>query len=320
MFGRMIEWFVFNAQRDRIRRQFFANLGYAGDFENPTTYQEKVQFRKLYGNHAFYALVADKYRVRNYVASRVGEQHLIPLLGAYTRLEQSIFEALPQQFIIKANHGCKWNEIVYDKRTLDIQNTCRRFNRLCKRRYGWDAGERHYNFIPPMIVIEELLRDDDGGLPWDYSFFCYREPNRFDYTISIGSPDGRTAGFEKDWTPLASKIPAAELEKHMKPANFAVMVQVATTLSADFDFVRVDLYSVGDKVYFGELTCTPHQGYGVIENKFRQKICDDLWQLDSGNPLLYKPPRSHRIAISRASRPPAPAFAAARSDSEHATT
>jgi TupA-like ATPgrasp len=319
MLGRVIEWFVFNAQHRKIRRQFAANLGYAGDFENPTTFQEKVQFRKLYGNHDFYALVADKYRVRNYVASRVGEQHLIPLLGAYARLDESIFKALPQQFIIKANHGCKWNEVVYDKSKLDIQNTVRRFNKLCTRRYGWRAGERHYNFIPPVIVIEELLRGKDGGLPWDYSFFCYRGPNRFDYTFSIGSPDGRTAGFDKDWTPLAGKIPAIELAPHMKPANFAEMVQVATTLSADFDFVRVDLYSVGDKVYFGELTCTPHQGYGVIENKLRQKICDDLWQLDSGNPLLYKPPRSHRIALSTPSRPPVP-FPAVALDSERHIT
>jgi hypothetical protein len=294
MLGRLKEWFVLNAQRRRISRQFAANMGYAGDFENPRTHQEKMQFRKLYGNHAFYALAADKYRVRDYVASKVGAEHLIPLLGAYSRLDESLFEALPQQFVIKANHGCKWNEIVFDKSKLDIPRTVRRFNKLCNKRYGWSAGERHYNFIPPMIVIEELLRGEDGGVPWDYSFFCYRAPGRFDYTIGIGSPDGRSAGFDSDWTPLAGKIPADELARHLRPPNFDVMVQMAKDLSADFDFVRVDLYNVRGRIYFGELTCTPHQGYGIIENKVRQKICDELWRLDSGNPLLYIPPKSHR--------------------------
>src|SRR5580698_7184009 len=113
MLARLREWFAFNAQRQLISLRFRKNLGYAGDFENPRTYQEKVQFRKLYGNHTFYASVSDKYQLRKYVAAKVGDRHLIPLLGAYDRLNKSLFDALPQQFIIKANHGCKWHQIVY---------------------------------------------------------------------------------------------------------------------------------------------------------------------------------------------------------------
>ncbi|MGA2563685.1 MAG: ATP-grasp fold amidoligase family protein [Steroidobacteraceae bacterium] len=286
----MIEWLAFNAQRLIIRRQFKASLGYPGNFENPKSHQEKVQFRKLYGNHAFYASVADKYRVRSYVASKIGQQHLIPLLGAYDRLHRSVFDTLPQQFIIKANHGCKWHQVVYDKSKLDIDKVVRRFNRLCKRRYGWVAGERHYNFIKPKIVIEQLLRDRGGGLPWDYNFFCYHGPNGFEYDFAIASPDGKSAKFEKNWQLRTSDIPEHELAPHVKPANFEVMVQVARDLSVDFDFVRVDLYTVEGKVYFGELTCTPHQGYGLILNKERQKIRDEMWHLDAQNPLLYNPP------------------------------
>jgi hypothetical protein len=298
MLDRLIEWFVFRAQRRMISWRFKASLGYAGDFENPKSHQEKVQFRKLYGNHAFYALVADKYRVRSYVAAKVGDQHLIPLLGAYERLHKSVFDKLPEQFIIKANHGCKWHQVVYDKRKLDIDKTVRRFNELCKRRFGWISGERHYSFIQPKIVIEQLLRAAGGGLPWDYCFFCYHGPGGFDYDFAIVSPDGRSAAFDKDWKLLLSNLPEHELAPHLKPANFEVMVHVARDLSADFDFVRVDLYTVEDKVYFGELTCTPHQGYGAIANKERQKIRDKMWHLDAGNPLLYRPPKSHRTVGS----------------------
>jgi hypothetical protein len=305
MLNKLIEWLVLRAQRWKISRQFKESLGYAGDFENPKAYQEKVQFRKLYGNHRFYAFVADKYRVRSYVASKVGDKHLIPLLGAYDRLHRSIFEELPQQFIIKANHGCKWHEVVYNKSTLDIDRTVRRFNKLCARRYGWIAGERHYNFIPPKIVIEQLLRGRGGGLPWDYSFFCYHGPGGFDYCFAILSPAGKAANFTKDWELLSSNIPEPELAPHLKPTNFEVMVQVAKDLSADFDFVRVDLYTVEDKVYFGELTCTPHQGYGAIAEERRQRMRDEMWHLAASNPLLYTAPKKHRFTRSLPASAPA---------------
>ncbi len=295
MLDRIVEWAILQAQRRKISRQFKQSLGYAGNFENPKSYQEKVQFRKLYGNHAFYALVADKYRVRRYVASKVGDQHLIPLLGAYERLEPSDFDTLPQQFIIKANHGCKWHQVVHDKSKLDVAATIRRFNKLCRKRYGWVAGERHYNFIRPKIVIEQLLRGHDGKLPWDYSFFCYHGPQGFDYNFAICSPEGQSAVFLKDWEIMASTVPPQVLAPHLRPPRFEEMVQVARDVSSDFDFVRVDLYTAEDKVYFGELTCTPHQGYGPIADKRRQQMRDEMWHLDITNPLLYRPPTTHRF-------------------------
>ena len=302
MLKRAYEWLVVKAQRQRIRRQFRENLGYEGNFENPRTYQEKVQFRKLYGNHAFYGMVADKYRVREYVAAKAGEQYLIPLLGAYDRLTPEVFAKLPERFIIKSNHGCKWHQVVQSKSAMNVAKTVRRFNTLRNRRYGWHAGERHYNFIKPKIVIEELLQGDTGGLPWDYSFFCYNTAKGFDYNFAICSPLGHAAQFTKDWEMITSNIPRETLAPHIKPKNFEEMVRVARALSADFDFVRVDLYTVGGKVYFGELTCTPHQGYGAIADRRRQKMRDEMWVLDGNNPLLYNAPAAYRQTTSSTRR------------------
>ncbi len=288
------EWAALQVQRMRIRRQFRRSLGYAGDFENPCTYQEKIQFRKLYGNHAFYARVADKYRVREYVAGRVGGQYLIPLLGVYEQLRAEDFATLPSRFIIKANHGCKWHEVVRDKSRLDVGATVRRFNRYLRATYGGNSGERHYAFIPARIVVEELLEGNTGGCPWDYSFFAYHSASGFDYNYAICAPDGRGATFSRRGELLDSRLSREELAPHVAPANFQEMVEVARLLSADFDFVRVDLYSVAERVYFGELTCTPHQGYGKIADPRRQKMRDEMWHLDGNNPLLYRAPASYR--------------------------
>lgn len=150
-----------------IRRRFKKAHGCEGNFEKPKTYQEKIQFRKLYGNHEFYAMVADKYRVRNYVAAKVGCEHLIQLLGVYDRLNESIFAELPEQFIIKANHGCKWHQIVYHKSKLDVDKTVRHFNKLARRRFGWSTDERHYRFIEPKILLRSysaVRREDRPGI------------------------------------------------------------------------------------------------------------------------------------------------------------
>jgi hypothetical protein len=287
------DWTMTRIHRARVRRQFKHHMGVNGNFENPRSHQEKVQFRKIYGNHRFYALVADKYRVRQYVASRIGEKYLVPLLAVHERLKPEHFDNLPEQFIIKANHGCKWHQIVRDRSTLDVKATVRRFNKYMSATYGRDSGERHYSYIKPKIVIEELLPGPDGGSPWDYSFFAYNGSRGFDYNSAIVTPDGRGASFTRDGQLMASKIPAQELAPHVNPPNFKEMVQVARALSADFDFVRVDLYSIGSKIYFGELTCTPHQGYGRIPEPERQKLRDEMWELDAYNPRLYKAPASY---------------------------
>src|SRR3569833_3196328 len=287
------EWAMTQLWRHRVHKQFRLHMGKDGDFENPRTHQEKVQFRKIYGNHRFYALVADKYRVREYVEKRIGAQYLIPLLAVHDRLEPAHFASLPERFGIKATHGCKWHQVVRDKSALDISATCTHFNKYMRARYGWTSGERHYRFIKPKIVIEELLESHTGGCPCDYSFFAYNGPGGFDYNYAIVTPQGKGACYTRQGELMVSKIPPAELAPHLNPPNFDEMVAVTRALSADFDFVRVDLFSVGNRVYFGELTCTPHQGYGTIDEPYRQKLRDEMWHLDAYNPLLYRAPRAH---------------------------
>ncbi|MFM9059714.1 MAG: ATP-grasp fold amidoligase family protein [Planctomycetaceae bacterium] len=277
----------FALRRWRIRRGFRRAFGRPLDERHPVESPEKVQYRKLYGNHALYAFLADKHAVREFVAERVGPRYLVPLYGVYDRLTPEVFADLPDRFIIKATHGCKWHQIVRDKSRLDVAATVRRFNQYVRRTYGRSSGQYHYRLIPPRIVIEELL-DDGGDSPPDYDFFCYHDADGFDHSLAVVMPGGtRAAYFHADWSICDLTCTPAEAERVRNPPNSAEMLDVAERLSRGFDFLRIDLYNVAGRVYFGEVTCTPAGGVRPIKHPGRAARAARLWKLDRDNRLLY---------------------------------
>lgn len=279
---------AFAVRRWRLRARFRRLFGRPFNPCAPTSSEEKVLYRKLYGNHAVYAFLADKYRVRQFVAERVGTRYLVPLLGVHDRLTPGIFADLPDRFIIKATHGCKWHQIVRNKAHLDVDATVRRFNRLVCRRRGGTSGEYHYRLIEPRIVIEALL-DDAGDSPPDYDFFCFHGTAGFDYALAVVMPGGsRAVHFEKDWTTNEMTCTADEADRVARPPNFDEMVAVAERLSRGFDFLRIDLYNVAGRIFFGEVTCTPAGGVAPIKNRARAERFARLWKLDRHNRFLYQ--------------------------------
>jgi hypothetical protein len=258
------------------------------DFREPDSFQQKIQFRKIYGNHPLYAALADKFRVREFVAERVGPQYLIPLLGVHDRLTEAAFEPLPEQFIIKANHGSKWHQIVTDKSQLDVPATVRRCNRWMERRFGERLGEFHYRLIPPKLIIEELLVDQDASPP-DYNFFCFHNGEAFDYSLSVSMPDGeRSVAFDKQWNITEITCTPEEAQRVSRPPHMEEMLEVARRLSRGFDFVRVDLYNVRGRIYFGELTWTPASGLKEFTTDEKRVTRNAMWKLDRENPVLYR--------------------------------
>lgn len=279
-------------RRWKVQRRFRRKVGYAGDFERPRRYEEKVQFRKLYGNHERYALMADKYRVRRYVAQQVGSQYLVPLLGVFDRLTPEVFDDLPDRFIIKANHGCKWHRIVWNKADLDVPSTVRYFNRLMHKHYGRKSGEYHYRLIEPKVLIETLLVDGNDS-PADYNLFCYHGDVGFDYAITIATPRAETVvHFDKNWNVWEGEFSAEQTAKLVNPKNFDEMVRIAESLSCGFDFLRIDLYNLDGRIYFGEATCTPAGGLSRVDNPFRARMRAQMWKLDVDNEQLYRKPKA----------------------------
>lgn len=283
-----------------LQRRFREKFGYDANFLRPSTYPEKVQYRKLWGNHAFYASVADKYGVRRYVAERAGERYLIPLLGVYDHLTEADFETLPERFVIKATHGSRWNKVVWNKTELDVPGTVAWFNDILRQTYGVKDGEYHYSLIEPKIVIEELLVDN-GGPPYNFDLFCYNSPAGFDYAVTVARPvraDG-SVHFDKHWNLLEGELREGEADRIVNPENFDEMLEVAKALSRDFDFVRIDLYNVEGAIYFGEITATPAAGMRPVTNARRAAMRNEMWKLDVDNRRLYRKPWARRLGFFR---------------------
>ncbi len=294
-FSQALRAIRFRCQREKIRRLFRREVGFEGDFENPKTHWEKVQYRKLYGNHEFYGRLADKILVRDYVKERVGDDILVPLLGVHERLTAEILEGLPSSFVTKISNASGWNEIVRDKTQMDRRRTIRYFNRKVKKHFSRNCGEVHYDYAEPKILIEELLLTEDGNLPWNLNFYCYNSHGGFDYCTHATSADRAFQGnFYKDKTLLEGNLSPQMIETHLRAASFYRMLEISRELSRGIDFVRVDLRHFRGRIFFGEMTFTSCAGFLVYPTPALNELRNRMWELDRTNPMLYRDPADVR--------------------------
>lgn len=248
--------------------QFRYGYGYWPDFQNPTRFAEKLWSRQLHDRDARLTLISDKLRVREYVAGIIGERYLIPLHWQGTRAEEIPFEKLPEAFVMKANHGCAYNIIVQDKHQLNWEQAKRQLNTWLMENFGEHSGlgiAWAYKNIKPHILIEQMLVES-GRVPLDYKFFCFSGRVEFFKMDFERFEDHATMFFDRELQPLnLVEVGLRTYEKKAAvPENVEEMIQLAESLAKDFDFIRVDLYTVNRQIYFSELTAYP----GGISAKF----------------------------------------------------
>lgn len=244
-----------------IKREYTTYHGKKLDLANPQTFSERVFHRKImvtrYGNPAFTRL-ADKYLVRDYVRQKIGENYLIDLLWHGTDPNDVPFDRLPSKCVVKTNHGSGRNMILQDP--VDRNEVIKTLHRWLKENFYWVNHEYHYYKIKPQIVVERFLDDAHEDGPLDYKVWCFGgRPELIqvdNHTHSINP------FYDPDWNklPLSYRDSFAECDIPM-PANLSEMLWIASKLSSDFDFVRVDLYNLKGKIFFGELTFTPLAGF-----------------------------------------------------------
>lgn len=261
----------FNYERLRM----FYNLKYWPSLKNPTTFNEHIVHKKLYGDMDFAIKLADKYEVRDYVIDKVGEEYLPRQYYVGANLDGVNWDDMPNQFVIKTTHGGgdEGNVFVFDKETMDLPEITKKTNTNLKKRFGYWTNEDWYLKIPPRVVIEELMLDDKNGIPSDYKFFCFSGKAYFIQINSSRYESHKRSFYNVDWELQNFSMGYIPSTKIPKPENLSEMIKLAEKLSEDFDFIRVDLYSLPVGIRFGELTFTPGGGHEF----FSSRKVDEEW-------------------------------------------
>ena len=240
------------------------------NIDNPKTLSEKLQWLKIYDSTYLKAFCADKITVRDYCKEKLGIDLCIPLLKIYNKPEEIEWNILPNQFVIKCNHGSAMNIIVKDKKTVKKDNINKTLNKWLSIKYGDLSYELFYNLIKPKIIIEPYLEDKENGALTDYKFLCFNGEPKFVQVIN----DRNTKKFHLNYYDMnfnfvdisRTDIPNNKNFLDKKPSQFELMKEYATNLCKDFKLVRVDFYEINKKVYLGELTFIPASGKLTYKN------------------------------------------------------
>ena len=254
----------YNSYKNQLEQWWYKNKKTPLDFENPQTFNEKIQWLKLYDSTPIKTRLADKYLVRDWVKEKIGEEYLIPLLGVYNKFEDINFDKLPNQFVIKCNHGCGYNIIVKDKSQLDLEEVKAKLDQWMNENFAFKVScELQYRDIEPKIIIEKFIENKNSDELNDYKFYCFG--GKVEYIQVISDRVGNThkvSFYDTDWqkqTWWDNVFYKGEVEK---PAKLSEMMELAQKLCKGFNFVRVDLYYLDtDEIYFGEMTFSPSSGF-----------------------------------------------------------
>lgn len=259
-----------------LSRMFQILMNQELSLEHPKTFNEKLQWLKLYNRKTSYTTMVDKYKVREYIRERLGEKYLIPLLGVWNNPEEIDFDILPNQFVLKCNHNSGLGmSICKDKVLFDFAKAKKDLRRGIRENYYQKNREWPYKDVPRKIIAEQYMKSDAGGLT-DYKIHCFNgEPKLILVCKDRFLETGLTEDFFSiDWEHLDIRRP-----KHpnasapiKKPEELDEMLRLAAILSKDIPFLRVDFYIVDHKIYFSELTFYPASGF----DKFVPEIWDNI--------------------------------------------
>lgn len=256
------------------------------NLKEPKTFNEKLQWLKLYDRKPEYTKMVDKYEAKKYVANIIGKKYIIPTLGVWDKFEDIEFDKLPKQFVLKPTHTSGNVFICKDKEKINYKQLRKMINKWLKRDYYLVHREWPYKNIKPKIIAEQYMVDDSGMKLKDYKFFCF---NGIAQTILVCSNRNgsfkNTNFYDINWNlqPFTREKHKNSNEQIKKPKNLDEMITVAEKLSKDIPFVRVDLYEINGKVYFGELTFYPSSGFEGFEPEEWDKKLGDMLELPTKN-------------------------------------
>lgn len=265
------EWFNWMSDKTYLKISYWARMHKKLRLTPPTSYSEKLQWIKLYDRNPLYTKLVDKHDVKQYIEDKIGKKYIIPTIGMWEVFDDIDFNTLPNQFVLKCTHDSGGLVICKDKTKLDIKKARRKINSCLKHNFFWGMREWPYKDVKPRIIAEQYMEDPATSELRDYKFFCFdgevkalfiasdrqnpKEETKFDF-------------FDADFNhlPFRNGHPNAKIPPK-KPVCFNEMKSIAAKLSKGIPEVRVDLYEVDGRVYFGEMTFFHWSGMTPFEPK-----------------------------------------------------
>lgn len=257
------------SKKNYIRWKALIRLGYLVNLENPKTFNEKILSRKMKRiNIKEQGVLADKLLVRNYINKKIGHEYLTKIYHVISdeiQIEEFNLQTLPHKFVIKANHGSGLNIIIDDKYQINESSIKKTLSCWLQNNYNKTVAgtEFHYDNIKPKVFFEEYLQTSDGSRIIDYKFFCFDGFVKFIQIVDNNHLIPIMALYSKEWEKMEFGLYNKNtIKKPERPLNWEELIKTAELLSTEFNFVRVDLYSIDNKrIVFGELTFNPGGGF-----------------------------------------------------------
>lgn len=286
IFVKLGGWGFFNWMSDEtyLKIAFRSLIGKKLNLKNPQTFNEKLQWLKLYDRKPIYTTMVDKYEAKKYVANILGEQYIIPTLGVWEKFEDIDFDKLPNQFVLKCTHDSGGLVICRDKSKFDIEAARKKISRSLKRNYFWQGREWPYKDVKPRIIAEKYMEDAQSGDLKDYKFFCFNgRPKMLFIATERNKPDEETKfdfyDINYQHLDFTNGHPNA-VKRPQKPVKFDEMITLAAKLSQNTPLLRVDFYEIGGEIYFGELTFSHWSGFVPFNPEKWDKIIGNWIDID----------------------------------------
>jgi len=267
-FFKLYKYFKYDlkSERETNKQRFRNNFGRELDLENPQTLNEKINWLKLNDRSPLHTKCADKFTVRHYIADKIGEEYLIPLLYHTANPYDLVAENLPDEpFIIKTNHDSGGVFIVRNKSKLDYRKAQLDFKRFLNKNYYQESKEWQYKDIEPRILVERLLLNKEGKIPFDYKMHCFNGKLNFTQ-VDLDRQENHTRNlYDREWEFIPCQWKYKNGRQLERPSNYEKMKRLAEDIAKDFIYVRVDFYSVQNQIYFGELTFHSESGLSKFD-------------------------------------------------------
>jgi len=276
---RLINWMP---DRVFIKLRYKAYMGQSLNLEEPVLFTEKLQWLKLHNRKQENSILVDKYEVHQYLAKRFGEKYLIPITGVWDRFDDIDFSRLPEQFVLKCTHDSGGIVFCTDKSSFDIVAAKKKLEKCMKRNYYWSFREYPYKDVKPRIICEKLMVDESGIELKDYKLFCFNGNPKF-VLVDFDRINGHKRNiYNTDWQSVPFVMNRFYPDPDVtfsKPACFDEMLDIASQLSRDHPFLRVDFYIINEELFIGELTFFPGAGLIIFEPREYDRLLGELLEL-----------------------------------------